>query len=154
MCVTGNRLRLAAALVAVSLWPGIAAAASSITGSITFDGKAPALRPLAMDADPDCAKKHTAPVANEMLALGGGNTMGNVVVWVSKGLAAGKTWPAPATPVVIDQKGCQYVPHVMAIMVGQPYRILNSDGILHNIHTLPKVNASFNKGMPSELRIL
>ena len=152
MCVTGNRLRLAAALVAVSLWPGIAAAASSITGSITFDGKAPALRPLAMDADPDCAKKHTAPVANEMLALGSGNTMGNVVVWVSKGLAAGKTWPAPATPVVIDQKGCQYVPHVMAIMVGQPYRILNSDGILHNIHTLPKINASFNKGMPATVK--
>ena len=152
MRVTGNRLRLAAALVAVSLWPGIAAAASSITGSITFDGKAPALRPLAMDADPDCAKKHTAPVANEMLALGSGNTMGNVVVWVSKGLAAGKTWPAPATPVVIDQKGCQYVPHVMAIMVGQPYRILNSDGILHNIHTLPKINASFNKGMPATVK--
>ena len=105
-----------------------------------------------MDADPDCAKKHTAPVANEMLALGSGNTMGNVVVWVSKGLAAGKTWPAPATPVVIDQKGCQYVPHVMAIMVGQPYRILNSDGILHNIHTLPKINASFNKGMPATVK--
>jgi plastocyanin len=143
---------LAAALVAVSLWPGVAFAASTITGSITFDGKAPALRPLAMDADPDCAKKHTAPVANEMLALGGGNTMGNVVVWVSKGLAAGKSYPAPTTPVVIDQKGCQYAPHVMGIMVGQPYKILNSDGILHNIHTLPKINASFNKGMPATVK--
>ena len=152
MRVTGNRLGLAAALVAVSLWPGVAFAASTITGSITFDGKAPALRPLAMDADPDCAKKHTAPVANEMLALGGGNTMGNVVVWVSKGLAAGKSYPAPTTPVVIDQKGCQYMPHVMGIMVGQPYKILNSDGILHNIHTLPKINASFNKGMPATVK--
>ena len=152
MRVTGNRLGLAAALVAVSLWPGVAFAASTITGSITFDGKAPALRPLAMDADPDCAKKHTAPVANEMLALGGGNTMGNVVVWVSKGLAAGKSYPAPTTPVVIDQKGCQYAPHVMGIMVGQPYKILNSDGILHNIHTLPKINASFNKGMPATVK--
>ena len=82
MRVTGNRLWLVAALVAVSFRPGVAVAASTITGIMTFDGKAPALRPLAMDADPDCAKKHTAPVANEMLALGTGNTMGNVVVWI------------------------------------------------------------------------
>jgi hypothetical protein len=40
----------------------------------------------------------------------------------------------------------------MGIMVGQTYKILNSDGILHNIHTLPKVNASFNKGMPGTLK--
>src|SRR3954447_20421062 len=152
MRVTGNRFFLAASLVAVSLWPGVAAAASTITGIITFDGKAPALRPLAMDADPDCAKKHTAPVANEMLALGNGNTMGNVMVWVSKGLPAGKTYPAPTTPVVIDQNGCQYKPHVMGIMVGQTYKILNSDGVPHNVHALPKINAAFNRAMPPTVK--
>jgi plastocyanin len=78
--------------------------------------------------------------------------MANIMVWVSKGLPAGKSFPAPKTPVTLDQKGCLYVPHVMGIMVGQPYRILNSDGILHNIHTLPKVNPSFNKGMPATLK--
>ena len=149
---SGNSLRLAAALVVVSICPGVAMAASSITGTITFDGKTPTLRPLTMDADPACAKKHSGPVANEMLALGSGNTMGNILVWVSKGVPAGKTWPAPKTPVTLDQNGCVYKPHVMGIMVGQPYRILNSDGVLHNIHTLPKVNASFNKGMPATLK--
>jgi plastocyanin len=89
------------------------------------------------------------PVPNEMLVLGSGNTMENVIVWVSEGLPEGRTWPVSTTPVVLDQKGCQYVPHVMGIMVGQPYRILNSDGILHNIHTLPKINPSFNRGMPA-----
>ena len=149
---TGNRLRLAAGLVAVSVWPGVAFAASSVTGTITFDGKVPTLKPLAMDADPACAKKHSGPVPAEMLALGNGNTMGNILVWVSKGLPAGKTWPAPKNPAVLDQKGCLYVPHVMGIMVGQAYRILNSDGILHNIHTLPKVNPGFNKPMPATLK--
>ncbi len=149
MRLTGNRLRLAAGLVAMSVWPGVAFAAGSITGTITFDGKAPVMKPLAMDADPACAKKHSAPVLNEMLALGNGNTMGNIMVYVSKGLAAGKTWPAPKTPVVLDQNGCQYKPHVMGIMVGQTYKILNSDGILHNIHTLPKINKAFNRAMPA-----
>jgi plastocyanin len=152
MRATGNRLWLAAGLVAMSFWPGVAYAASSITGTITFSGTAPTLKPLTMDADPACAKKHTGPVANELLLLGPGNTMGNVMVWVSKGLPAGKKFPGPATPVVLDQNGCQYKPHVMGIMVGQTYKILNSDGVLHNIHTLPTVNKSFNQGMPATLK--
>jgi len=146
---TGNRLLLAAVLGVALVWPGVAQAASSVSGTITLDGKAPALRPLTMDADPACAKKHSAPVANEMLVLGNGGTMGNILVYVSKGLPSGKTWPAPKTPVTLDQKGCQYVPHVQGIMVGQPYRILNSDGVLHNVHALPKINKQFNVAMPA-----
>src|SRR4051812_7117327 len=99
----GNRLWLAAGVIAVSLSPGVAVAASTITGTVTFDGKAPALQPLAMGADPACAKKHTAPVPSEALVLGGGNTMANIMVYVSKGVPAGKTYPAPKTPVVFDQ---------------------------------------------------
>jgi plastocyanin len=146
---TRNRLWLAAGLVAVLGWPGVALAASTVTGTITFAGKAPNLKPLAMDADPVCAKLHSAPVPAEMLVLGSGNTMANVIVWVSKGLPAGKTFPVPKTPVTLDQNGCVYVPHAMGIMVGQAYRILNSDGILHNVHTLPKINPSFNRAMPA-----
>jgi plastocyanin len=149
---SANVVRLAAVVVAVSVFSGVVNAASSITGTVVFDGKPPALRPLAMEADPACAKKHTAPVPNEMLVLGGGNAMGNILVWVSKGLPSGKTFPVPKTPVVLDQNGCVYKPHVMGIMVGQTYRILNNDGVLHNIHTLPKVNPSFNKGMPPTLK--
>jgi plastocyanin len=78
--------------------------------------------------------------------------MGNIMVWVSKGLPAGKTFPAPTTPVTLDQDGCEYKPHVMGIMVGQPYRILNNDGILHNIHTLPKINPAFNRGQPATVK--
>jgi len=145
-------LWLAAGLVAVLVWPGVAVAASSITGTVTFAGKAPTLRPLAMDADPACAKKHSGPVPNEMLVLGNGNTMGNIMVWVSKGLQAGKTWPAPKAPVVLDQNGCQYRPHLMGIMVGQTYKILNSDGVLHNVHALPKINKAFNRAMPPTVK--
>jgi plastocyanin len=78
--------------------------------------------------------------------------MGNILVYVSKGVPAGKTYPAPKTPVVFDQNGCQYKPHVLALMVGQPYKILNSDGILHNVHALPKINTAFNRPMPATVK--
>jgi plastocyanin len=149
---TGNRVWPAAALAVVLGWPGVAAAASTVTGTVTFDGKPPALRPIDMAAEPVCAKKHSGPAPNEALILGSGNTMGNIMVFVSKGLPAGKTYPAPATPVTLNQDGCVYKPHVMGIMVGQAYKILNSDGILHNIHTLPKVNAAFNRGQPATVK--
>jgi plastocyanin len=145
-------VRVAAVLVAVVISPSVADAASTITGTITFEGKPPALRPLAMDADPACAKKHSKPVPDERLVLGGANAMGNVLVFVSKGVPAGKSYPAPKTPATLDQNGCQYKPHVQGIMVGQPYRILNSDGILHNVHSLPKVNPQFNKPMPATMK--
>jgi plastocyanin len=141
-----------AVLVAVAIWPGVAVADSSISGTVIFAGKVPSPRPVMMDADPICAKKHTGPVANEMLVLGSGNTMGNILVWVSKGLPDGKTWPVPQTPVVLDQQGCQYKPHVMGIMAGQPYKILNSDALPHNVHTLPKVNTPFNRAMPATVK--
>ena len=147
-----NRLCVAAGFVAAAMLPGVAFGASTINGTVTFDGKVPTLKPLTMDADPACAKKHSAPVPSEMLSLGSGNTMGNIMVWVSKGLPSGKTWPAPKNPVTLDQKGCVYVPHVMGIMVGQQYRILNSDGILHNVHALPKINKAFNRAMPANVK--
>jgi len=124
-----------------------AAQAGTISGTATYDGKVPALKPLSVAAEPICAKQHDS-VPNEMLVLGAGNTMANVLVRVVSGLPAGKTYPAPTTPVTMDQHGCQYKPHVMGIMVGQPFKVLNSDGILHNVHALSKVNATFNMAMP------
>ncbi len=122
--------------------------AGGITGTVKYDGAVPKLRTIRMDADPGCAKKHSSPVKSEVLVLGDGNTLGNVFVRVIKGAPA-KAYPAPKEPVVIDQEGCRYDPHVLGVMVGQPLKILNSDGLLHNIHALPKINKSFNMAMPA-----
>jgi hypothetical protein len=46
--------------------------------------------------------------------------------------------------VVINQKGCRYIPRVMGVMVGQPFKILNTDSADHNIHDLPKNNPEWN----------
>ena len=122
--------------------------AGSVTGSVKYEGAVPKLRSIRMEADPGCAKKHASPVKSEVLVLGDGNTMGNVFVRVKSGVPA-KDYPAPKEPVVLDQEGCRYSPHVLGVMASQPLKILNSDGLLHNIHALPKVNKSFNMAMPA-----
>jgi plastocyanin len=138
-----GRAALAAGVCAMAQ----AAVAGTITGAALYEGKVPNLKPLAVAAEPMCAKKHPT-VPNEALVLGAGNAMANVVVRVVGGLPAGKSYPAPTTPVTMDQVGCQYVPHVIGLMVGQPFKVLNSDGVLHNVHALPKVNKPFNMAMP------
>jgi plastocyanin len=70
-----------------------------------------------------------------------------VFVYVKDGLG-NVTFPAPAEAIVLDQKGCQYAPHVIGIQVGQPLQIINSDATLHNIHGLAKANREFNQGQP------
>jgi plastocyanin len=77
--------------------------------------------------------------------VSGDGSLQNVFVYVKDGLGALK-FPVPATPLVLDQKGCQYRPHVFGVQVGQTIEILNSDNTLHNIHAWPQANAEFNKG--------
>ena len=72
----------------------------------------------------------------------------NVFVYIKSGLE-GKTFKAPKQPAVLDQKGCVYIPHVLGMMAGQPLKILNSDGVFHNVNAQPKSNKGFNKAMPA-----
>ena len=136
----------------VALFACGTALAATITGTVTYDGKVPNLKPIDMGADAACAKMHGTPQSSDVLVLGSGNTMANIMVNVASGLPAGKTYPAPKDPVVMDQKGCHYDPHVFGLMVGQPFKVLNSDGILHNVHALPKINAPFNMAMPPTVK--
>jgi plastocyanin len=132
---------LALALVAAPAF------ADGINGTITYTGKVPNLKPVTMDADPGCAAKHSSPVPSEVLVLGTGGAMANVLVRVKSGATG--TFSAPAAAAVIDQKGCRYEPHVLGVMVGQTLKLRNSDGLLHNVHALPKVNTPFNMAMPA-----
>ncbi len=132
-----------------------AAFAGSVTGTVVYDDRIPPpgrgpFAPIQMSADPACAAKHDAPVPKGELVLGEGNTMGNVFVQV-KNPPSG-SYDAPSEAVVIDQKGCIYIPHVAGVMVGQPLKFKNSDGILHNVHGLPDANREFNIGMPPTLK--
>jgi len=124
-----------------------AAPAASITGTVKYEGKVPTMKPLIMNADPVCAAKHDEPARVETLVLGEGQTMANIMVTIKSGLLD-KEYPLPEEPALLDQDGCIYKPHVLAVQAGQKIEILNSDGTLHNIHALPKINEEFNQAMP------
>ena len=134
--------------------PADAAAGSTITGMVRFEGTPPKPRPIRMEADPLCV-----PIGKgatfETLLVGAGGGIQNVFVYVKDGLGDRK-FPPPTTPVTIDQKGCRYLPHVFGIQVGQPLSILNSDPIVHNVNAAAKANKEFNliqpKGVPRGTR--
>lgn len=124
--------------------------AGEITGTAFYDGEAPSLKPLDMNADPKCAAQHEGkePPANEVLVLGEGSSLGNVFVEVIAGLPEDAAYPVPAEPVVLTQHGCQYAPRVFGVRAGQTLKIMNPDGTLHNVNAAPLKNPAFNRGMP------
>ena len=128
--------------------------AGSITGKIVYEGNVPAsiTKPIDTSGDPSCAAHANGkPPVNEVLVLGEGQTMANIIVQVTKGLPEGKTWEAPAEAAVMTQAGCQYTPHVTALQLGQKLKVLNPDGILHNVNCQPKLNRAQNRAMPKNL---
>jgi hypothetical protein len=114
-----------------------------VTGKVTFKGQAPKLKPLLMEADPACAKKHSGPVYPEAVVANRNGTLRNVLVRVKSGLE-GKTFGVPDEPVTLDQQGCIYKPHVLGIQARQKLKILTSDDTTHNIHPLPRENREWN----------
>ncbi len=117
----------------------------SVDGTVTFTGTPPKMRPIDMAKEPSCAKQHPTPVMTENVVTGPGNTVEWVVVYVSGG-DQGST--ASTETVRYDQKGCEYLPHVAALQVGQPLEIYNNDQTSHNIHPLAKLNPEWNKSQP------
>ena len=123
-----------------------AATAGSLAGRVTFQGQAPAPAMLKVDADPACISNGTT-IADESLIVDGGGGLKNAFVYVKEGLSD-YAFDPPSGPVVLDQKGCRYEPHVFGVRVGQTVEVLNSDATLHNVHAIPQKNGEFNQGTP------
>ncbi|HUL01737.1 MAG TPA: carboxypeptidase regulatory-like domain-containing protein [Gemmatimonadales bacterium] len=129
---------------------GAASDGATVTGKVKLVGKAPANPAIDMGEEPKCKGKYTTgPVDPAVLAKNG--MLANVFVYVKTGLPADAKYPAPSTPVEIDQNGCLYHPRVFGIMVGQGLSIKNSDGVLHNIKALGKKNRPFNISQPTNM---
>jgi plastocyanin len=130
----------------------------TVTGIVRFKGEKPEAKPIAEVAGngyckqcyPDALPRHDDFVFGKN---GADDTLVNVLVYVSKGLED-KTFDVPREPVLLDQSGCMYAPHVVAVMVGQTLEIRNSDATLHNVMSTPRNNAPFNFGMPGKDQVI
>jgi plastocyanin len=81
----------------------------------------------------------------ETIVAGPGSTVQNVVVYISAGDQGSSP---PSATAHYTQKGCQYLPHVLALQTGQALEIANEDQTSHNIHPLATVNPEWNKSQP------
>ena len=88
----------------------------TISGKVTYTGTPVKQKPIDMSKEPSCAKQHNPPITTETVVTGANNTLDNVVVYISAGADDAS---APAQAVTFTQKGCQYIPHVIALHTGQ-----------------------------------
>ncbi len=120
-------------------------AGSTVSGTVTYSGTAPA--PKKLEVTKDVAVCGKEGHVDESLVVGANKGIQNVVVSI-KGIKQGKAMDALGASFVLDQKVCAYKPHVLVVPINKPVKIINSDGILHNIHTYGKKNPPKNIAQP------
>jgi len=111
----------------------------SITGTVKLTGSVPPAQTIDMSQDAACKGANTA----ETYIVDNGN-LANAVVYVKDGLA-NYAYPSPSDTATVDQDGCKYLPHVLAVRTNQPVKFLNSDPTSHNVHPTPDKNEEWNE---------
>ena len=120
-------------------------ATASLSGKIVFEGQVPKPGKIQMTADPYCAQHNQNPYTETVKVSDGG--LENAILYLSSGLE-GNSFPTPSEPLLLDQRDCQYIPHVFTIQVNQPMQVKNSDKTAHNVHAWPGKATPFNVGQP------
>ncbi len=123
---------------------GTVANGGSISGFVYFDGAPPARTPLTTDATCPHAVLSEDVVVTKPAAKDAGkemNRLANAVVTISD-IKKGKAFETTAP--TLDQKGCVFIPRVVVVPAGGKLILLNSDSILHNIHTTSDLNKETN----------
>lgn len=121
---------------------------ATIAGSVKFVGDAPRRRQIDMGGKAECANLHSEPVLAQDIIVNDNGTLRNVLVYVRKGVEDWKFEP-PSDPVVLNQQGCMFEPHVLGVQLGQELIIRNSDPFAHNVNAKAVRNQAFNFTQPS-----
>lgn len=135
-------------VLVVALGPG-RAKAGDVEGLVKLTGKPPALEPLRPTADHAICGGEPRPSEALLLSPSGG--VKNAVAFIAHERIEG--WRSPTT-FVLDQRRCTFVPRVLIVPPGATVEVLNSDGILHNFHTMARLNPSLNLAQPARARPL
>lgn len=142
--------------------PARAADNAIIKGRVIFKGDLAKYRRKVIRTrkDPNCSRSKKK-IGSESVILNNKTkpiSIRNVMVHVKDGLD-GRTYEPPAEPVILDQYGCQFKPHLLGLVAGQLLQVRNSDETSHNIHFLPEDNDELNftqakRGMRTDLTLV
>ena len=135
-------LMVASLVAALATPPG--AAGGSIKGTVVLKGTAPEVKKLAVTIDQYVCGKEKNP---EELVLSPQAGIRNAVVWLDKPPTVATAEALPST-VSMDQRECTFTPRVVLVPAGGKVDFLNSDRLLHNLHSTPSANAAFNRTQP------
>src|SRR5436190_14733687 len=118
----------------------------TIKGHVRLSGKLPGNPFIRMGMDPMCSRMNAGKrILQEYVVATVEGNLANGFVHLQGNVPQ---TPASTQPVMIDQKGCVFVPRVVGVRVGQTLQIKNSDSFLHNSHGLSGKDNSFNVGQP------
>jgi plastocyanin len=126
-------------------WLGVArpAEAANIRGVVVMTGAVvPKKLPVTIDQYV-CGKEKVG----EDLVVSPQGGVKNAVVWL-QAPPPGAAWPSAPVKVEMDQKGCSFVPRVVLVPAGGTVEFLNSDRLLHNLHSASNDNPTFNRTQP------
>jgi plastocyanin len=137
VCIAALSILCASTVAAAGPTEGV------IVGKVSFTGIPAKPEPINMAKQPECIRMYDKQPTTEKVVTGPGNTLQNVVVYISAGATDSSS--APKTPVAFDQQRCHYTTHVLALRAGQEVAISNSDPFSHNIHPMPRINREWNK---------
>ena len=119
----------------------------TITGTISFDGEPPEPKRIDSSADPVCTIANPNLTTEDWIVNDG--KLANVFVYVkSEGRLENYFFETPTSEVVLEQKNCRSMPHLLGIQVHQVLKLLNSDPTMHNYRIIPKNNPSWNRTLP------
>lgn len=127
----------------------------AVSGTITLKGEIPRRQKLRLDADPKCAAMHgDDPLFSDELVADSKGHLQWALVYVKDGLGERK-FEIPPAPVIVEQKGCRFLPHVFGVMAGQEVMFRNHDALIHIIHVVPRNNREFgfSQEKPGEERV-
>jgi hypothetical protein len=115
-----------------------------LTGTVSLSGTPPWPMRLDMSADPVCYENNPTPLTEFIVATNG--RLANVLIYVKASTALEDlTFEIPANRVILNQRGCQYLPHVLGVQVNQTLEIRNGDNTTQNVHVIPNANPDWNQ---------
>jgi plastocyanin len=127
--------------------PEPAAPGVPVAGTILYKGERRASKVLSMEAEEGCQKLHATPVTEEKIVVSAEGSLANAFVYIKKGLE-NRRFPPATEAVVLEQRGCQFVPRVLALRTGQTLAVKNADPVSHNVHPTPQANRDWNQQQP------